>query len=143
MAVPTVREERTEWRDLEFSKRHRKWGWDCPALDIDFLMIEYDYGIPIALVEYKNEYAITQHSSHPSYKALITLGNLADLPVFACRYSNDLLWYKAVALNDKAHEWLPERKTMTEREWVTLLYDLRGRSFPENLFDGDNIITGT
>lgn len=31
-----VRKERTEWRDLSLSKRHRRWGWDCPAVDLGF-----------------------------------------------------------------------------------------------------------
>jgi hypothetical protein len=48
-----VRRERTEWRDLELSKRHREWGLNCPAVDIDFLMVEYYYGKPVALIDYK------------------------------------------------------------------------------------------
>lgn len=35
-----VKLEKTCWRDLDLLKRHRVWGWDCPAQDIDFL--EYD-----------------------------------------------------------------------------------------------------
>ena len=34
-----VRPERTGWRDEKLSQRHRMWGWDCPAVDIDFLLL--------------------------------------------------------------------------------------------------------
>ena len=47
--------ENTFWRDGALSLRHKKWGYDLPALDMDFLMIEYDHGIPVALIEYKLE----------------------------------------------------------------------------------------
>ena len=55
--MPEVRAERTGWRDEELSQEHRKWGFDCPTVDIDFLMLEYDTGRASALVEYKNEHA--------------------------------------------------------------------------------------
>ena len=53
--------ERTGWRDQALSERHRAWGWDCPALDMDFVMIEYDNGKATALVEYKHEQAAPQY----------------------------------------------------------------------------------
>lgn len=134
--MPEVRKERTEWRDLALSARHRKWGWDCPATDIDFLFLEYDYGKAVALVEYKHERAKLQKPSHPSFRALSDLGTRAGIPVIAVRYANDFSWWKVIPLNEKAKEWLPERKTMIEHEWVTFLYNLRGRELPEELFDG-------
>lgn len=42
MMMKAVAEERNGWRDERISKRHRQWGRDCPAVDIDFLMLEYD-----------------------------------------------------------------------------------------------------
>jgi hypothetical protein len=47
---PEVKKERSGWRDLELSGRHRRWGWDCPAVDLDFLFLEYDKGKAVALV---------------------------------------------------------------------------------------------
>lgn len=46
--------ERSGWRDMELSGRHRIWGFNCPAVDLDFLMVEYNLGIAIAVVEYKH-----------------------------------------------------------------------------------------
>ena len=134
-----VREERTGWRDEALSRRHRRWGWDCPAVDIDFLMIEYDRGKALALVEYKNEHAPEQHSSHPTYQAMIDLGNRAGIPVVACRYSSDWSTWTATPLNAEARRWFPQRIVLTERGWVTMLYRLRGGFVPFGLFDGDTL----
>lgn len=131
-----VKEERTGWRDLKLSERHRLWGWDCPAIDIDFLVLEYDKGKAVALVEYKHELAPPQHASHPSYQALIDLGNRAKLPVFACRYATNFSWWRVVPLNSKAKEVLPTIEVMTEAEWVAFLYRLRGYEPPMELLEG-------
>jgi len=140
MQSPNVRQERTGWRDLSLSARHRKWGWDCPAVDLDFLFLEYDKGKAVALVEYKHERAKPQHATHPTYQAMIDLGTRASVPVFACRYKNDFTEWLVVPLNPKALEFLPARKSMTEREWITFLYLIRGYRVPATLFDVEGII---
>lgn len=131
----TVKPERTGWRDLSLSARHRRWGWDCPAVDLDFLFLEYDRGRAVALVEYKHEKAAPQYAMHPTYQAMVDLGTRAGVPVFACRYANDFSWWAVVPLSAGARSWLPERQTMTEREWVSFLYRLRGYELPDDLFD--------
>lgn len=134
-----VRQERTGWRDEALSQRHRRWGWDCPAVDLDFLMLEYDHGKASAIVEYKNEHAAPQYASHPTYQALIDLGNKANIPVIACRYSDDFSKWKVTPLNAKAQEILSARAEMTEQEYVRLLYKLRGYEVPKSVLDGLNI----
>ena len=134
--MPEVRRERTGWRDAELSARHRRWGYDCPAVDIDFLMIEYDHGVASALVEYKNEHAAPQYASHPTYQAMINLGDRAQLPVFAVRYKDDFSEWRVVPLNNCAKEILPDTETMSEDEWVQLLYRLRGYDAPQSVLDG-------
>jgi hypothetical protein len=134
-----VRQERSGWRDLALSKRHRKWGWDCPAVDLDFLFLEYDRGQPVAIVEYKHERSQMQHASHPTYQAMINLGTRAGIPVFASRYKADFSEWTIVPLNDMAKLKLPARKVMTEREWVTFLYELRGYTPPDQLFEGAKV----
>tara|TARA_Y100000310_G_C20226652_1_gene598271 strand:- start:118 stop:537 length:420 start_codon:yes stop_codon:yes gene_type:complete len=134
-----VRPERTGWRDLSLSERHRKWGWDCPAVDLDFLFLEYDKGQPVAIVEYKHERASPQYACHPTYQAMINLGTRADIPVFAARYKDDFSSWNIIPLNNIAKEWLPNRVVMNEREWVTFLYKLRGYIPPDDLFEGASI----
>ena len=135
-----VRDERTGWRDLKLSQRHRRWGWDCPAVDLDFLFLEYDNGKAVALVEYKHERATDQYASHPTYQAMIDLGDRAKCPVFANRYSDDFSLWKVVPLNPTAKTLLPDRTEMTEREWVTFLHKIRGYDVPEKLFDSDGVL---
>lgn len=124
---------------MALSERHRRWGWDCPAVDLDFLFLEYDKGQPVALVEYKHEYASLQYACHPTYQALINLGTRASIPVFAVRYKADFSEWNVIPLNEYAKEKLTGRMAMTEREWVTFLYQLRGYSPPESLFSGASV----
>ena len=134
-----VRPERTGWRDEALSQRHRRWGWDCPAVDLDFLFLEYDRGEPSAIVEYKHENAPTQYASHPSYRALIVLGTRAEIPVFAVRYSDDFVTWRVVPLNDLARSFVPSRVELTEVEWITLLYRIRGHAVPPEVLDGAGV----
>ena len=121
-----VMQERTGWRDEGISRRHRKWGIGCTMVDFDFLSLEYEFGRPCAIVEYKNEHAEPQFASDPRYRALISLGNSAKIPVIACRYTDDYARYSVVALNEHAKKFIPSRKTIDELGWVTLLYEIRG-----------------
>lgn len=130
-----VRKERSGWRDQNLSGRHRQWGWNCPAVDLDFLFLEYDKGKAVALVEYKHENAEPQKAAHPTYQALIDLGTRASVPVFACRYADDFSWFKIVPLNEFAKGWLPERQTMNEAEWVSFLYLIRGYKITQDVLD--------
>jgi hypothetical protein len=129
-----VRQERSGWRDLRLSERHRRWGWDCPAVDLDFLFLEYDRGKAVALVEYKHERAAPQYPSHPTYQAMRDLGTRAGVPVFGVRYADDFRWWRASPLNKIAKRWIEAQTKMTEKEWVTLLYRIRGYEPPPELF---------
>ena len=134
MSNLAARKERQGWRDQEISERHRAWGWNCPALDVDFLMLEYDNGKASAIVEYKNEHAMPQRSAHPSYRALTDLGNRSGLPVFAVRYASDFTWWRVYALNAEAGKYLNANPTlMSEADWVSLLYETRGMGLPEDV----------
>lgn len=126
-----VSPERTGWRDERISMRHRQWGWNCPAIDIDFLMLEYDTGIASALVEFKHEKAQRIQVGHPSIQALKNLGDRANIPVFVCRYRDDFLYYFATPLNDAARVLLAQPTRFTEQQWMELLYRCRGRNMPD------------
>ena len=134
-----VRSERTGWRDAALSARHRRWGWDCPAVDLDFLFLEYDRGKAVAIVEYKNEHAAPQYKSHPTYQALIDLADRAGIPALAVRYKDDFSEWKVVPLNEIAKQYVKKRITMTEKEWVALLYRMRGYDAPQQLLDGIDV----
>lgn len=132
--------ERSGWRDMRLSQRHREWGVDVPANDIDFNLIEYDLKVARALVDYKHELAAWPVSrSDANMAALVDLGDRRcrscgnaerSLPVFACRYGDDLTWFEPDPFNEVAAQFIPTRVRMTEFEWVALLYKMRGRDLP-------------
>lgn len=135
-----VRKERTGWRDEELSRRHRLWGWDCPAIDIDFLMLEYNRGEPVAVVEYKHENAPLQKPKHPSYKAIRSLCDKAEIPFFGVRYAHDFTWWRITSLNSLAKKSIPVQRReelWTERDWVEFLYGLRESSLPLLVYGDD------
>lgn len=121
-----VRPERSGWRDEALSERHRFWGWDCPAIDLDCVFLEYDRGKVSALVEYKHEHAKPENFTHPSYRALIDLGNRADVPVLNVRYAADFSWWRVTPLNETAKHWCEQSIDYTEPEYVALLSRVRG-----------------
>ena len=138
--MPEVRPERTGWRDERISERHRRWGWDCPAIDVDFLMLEYDRGKASALVEYKHEQAAPQYPTHPSYRAMIDLGDRAGIPVFGVRYADDFSWWRVTPLNRLAKALLPQQTRMTEEDWIRLQYRIRGSEAPADLFEDKDVV---
>ena len=132
--MPEVRPERSEWRDEELSKRHRLYGWDCPAVDIDFLMVEYDLGKPVALVEYKNREKPQEFDyRQTNFAAIVELANRARIPAICCQYNKSFTRFWPEALNEPAKKWLPGRRTLTEKQWVQTLYAIRGRALPEDI----------
>ena len=128
-----VAKERTGWRDQRISERHRMWGFDCPALDIDFLMLEYDYGVPSALIEFKHEAAPLIRMGHPGIRALKVLSTRANIPLFLVRYADDFSWFYVTPGNERANEYVPEPVRMNEPDWIQLLYRCRGRHLPDEL----------
>ena len=139
MGAPTVTPERTAWRDVQFSLRHRDWGWDCPAVDIDFLMVEYDQAEPRAIIEYKHESAQEPTSEHPSYRSVCKLADRGRIPFFVVRYADDLSWWWVIGLNGRARHLLGETPNLilfAEAEYVRFLYEtVRDRTFPTDLME--------
>lgn len=124
-----VKAERSHWRDEAISARHREWGFDCPAVDVDFLAVEYNAGMPVALVEYK-VVGTPVDLKQPSLKAIATLANKAKVPFFLAWYSRDGWWFDVQPMTQLTGKYVPARKIFTEREWVCLLYALRGLKTP-------------
>lgn len=140
-----VKPELTGWRDERISARHREWGFNCPAVDIDFMVIEYDMKKVMALVDYKHEAKPWPvNLKEANYEALRDLADRTcscggctcksryRVPAFVCRYEGaDLRWFEPEAINDIGRVWVPERQRLSEREWVVLLYRMRTRRVPD------------
>ena len=120
----------------EISHRLRRWGLYKNESDIGFLTFEHECGRMFGVIEYKKEDAPIQYASHPTYCAIIDLGNRAGLPVIVCRYSGDYSRYAAVPLNAEARKIIPNRTEYDELGWVKELYRIRGREVPEEVLSG-------
>jgi len=125
-----VRAERTGWRDEDLSARHKAWGWNCPAVDLDFVMCEYNHGVPVALIEYKHKNANLQNMSSPTRNALADLAtnyNKGPLPCFIAVYCPVDWWFKIIPLNPAAEKVYPNEaaKNLSERRFVASLYYMR------------------
>jgi len=131
--------ERTGWRDEWLSNRHRKWGNDCPAVDIDFLMIEYNHKWPVALIDYKywtGKYLDTKNNA--SITAMINLANLAKIPAALSYYSkhptNDICrGFKVQGLNEFSGKAFNTIIRMSEYDYVKWLYAKRGTKMPDGV----------
>lgn len=120
-----VRQERSGWRDEEISKRHRAWGFNCPAVDMDFLMVEYHTGKAAATVEYKHYHARQPNLEHPTYRALKDLSDRAELPFLLAFYWPETWAMLVYPLNDLALKHFQNPDPLSEREYVTRLYHIR------------------
>jgi len=126
-----VRKERKGWRDEEISKRHRDWGFNCPAVDLDFLMVEYNHGVPVAVIEYKYYPAANVDLNHATYRALRVLANnfshegTEGLPFLIARYWKNPWCFKVRPANFVAKQWFDDYEGLSEREFVRRLYRIR------------------
>lgn len=128
--MSTWRTERTGWRDAALSERHGHWGFNCPAVDLDFVMMEYNHGKPCALVEYKHKNAKAPDEGHATYRALVALADgyrNGLLPCFIATYDPEIWTFKVTPLNDSARKHYAHigGEWMTERRFVRSLHLLR------------------
>lgn len=122
-----VRQERTGWRDQELSQRHRVWGHNCPAVDLDFLIVEYNVGKPVGLIEYKHHHARYPDLRHATYRALTELANVAGLPFLLAFYWPGIWAFRVTPVNSIANNHFKNGEIVTEREFVRRLYGMRRR----------------
>ena len=128
-----VKTENWFWRDGLMSLRHRLWGVQLPIADIDFLVVEYNFGKAVALIEYKHEGAeidfINPNSgmNPKSYNALNDLADRSTIPFFVVQYKGDFTLWNVIPFNSLAKQkMLKGQEAMCEREYVLFLYRLRG-----------------
>lgn len=128
-----VRRERTGWRDQEISERHREWGFNCPAVDLDFLMVEYNLGKPVGVIEYKHARARMPEVRHPTYRALCELADFAALPFMVVFYYPPHWAFRVHPINGVARQTFADGQLLTERQFVTALYRMRRLTLAKHL----------
>ncbi len=133
--------ERTGWRDESISRRHRDWGFNCPAVDLDFLVAEYNIGKPVALIEYKRYTAQVPNVLHPTYRALSDLADKysdGSLPFLIAFYWPDIWAFRIHPVNPCAKGHFYEGEMLTERQFVYRLYRLRSLVLTDHLMKSLN-----
>lgn len=132
--------ERSGWRDKNLSARHRDWGHDCPMSDLDLIATEYDQREPIALIDYKMRRAPLEPV--PSTIKLLSDANLyvmgrlgarAGLPAFVVFYGARFAWFQVQGLNRDGLKRVPGSQPLSERDYVSFLFELRGRELSEEV----------
>jgi hypothetical protein len=116
--------------DRALSDRHRKWGTECPAVDMDFVLCEFNHGHAVAIIDYKHHAASLGNTNDLSYEALKYLSDTRTrrwLPFVVARYWPDLWAFQVTALNPPAVKWLSSAGPVdyTEQQFVRKLYALR------------------
>jgi hypothetical protein len=134
-------------RDAIISQRHRSWGLDCPAMDVDFMLIEYDRLKAVAIIDYKHENS-TINTNSAGARVMANLADRAGIiacivvyghseydknGLWAAPTENSDMWFNVIPLNAEAIERQPRKQKLTEVEYVSWLYDTRGRVIPAKL----------
>ena len=112
--------ERHNKRDAILSLKHRSWGFNVPAVDIDFLMIEYDQSIPKALIEYRHINGAIRVDA--SIKAIIALADAANIPFFVVQYAyatDDGTLWKEATIDTPARFRIICMNPLAEKHWFT------------------------
>jgi|APGre2960657373_1045057.scaffolds.fasta_scaffold361985_1 hypothetical protein len=135
--------ERHNRRDEIISLKHRTWGYNVPAVDIDFLLCEYDNRKAVALIEYRH-YNGNLMTDSANMLALIDLADRAGLPAFCVQYKYETddgtLWkeatvdtpaeFRIIPLNPIAEgvygNW-DTKGFLPEPVFVAWLHHIRGR----------------
>lgn len=126
--------ERTGWRDQELSRRHRRWGFSCPAVDLDFVLVEFGLGVPVALVEYKHFRARRVDLEHPTYRALQALADRGPaIPFLVARYWPGVWAFAVQSANATAESLYGAEHHYSEAEFVAVLYDLRAATIQQQV----------
>ena len=132
-------EERTGWRDAELSLRHRDWGYNCPAADLDWVVVEYNLGAPVALIEYKwrtsNSFRnlVIPNLRHATYRACRILADNSDIPYLLVFYDKNPWLFCVHPVNEHGKKWFAENELLSEYDYVRELYMIRSVAIEESV----------
>ena len=132
-----VRQERTGWRCQAISERHRRWGYNCPAVDLDFVVAEYNHGKPVALVEYKDRRFSSANTAQQTYDALAALADgyiNGPIPFLIAIYDPEDWWFRVQPMNERARNYYKHclDEALSEQRFVRSLYLMRKRVLDES-----------
>lgn len=125
--VNNVPVERSRFRDEWISQWHRSLGYGFPAVDVDFLLIEYDRRIPIALIDYKarapKDSDIDQTSAN--IQAICWMADASGLSFWWTYYRAESKQFYPRPMNELARGLIKRERWMDEDEYTRFLKHLR------------------
>ena len=122
---------RTDYTGREAIDRHRLYGPDLYAIDIDLLEVGLDRE-PQAVIEYKH----FQANEISDFQREVIRRLAGDTPAFTVRYWPASWTYVVTALNDAARKVIGDgRELMTERDYADFLHGLRDHKTTEPDYD--------
>lgn len=125
------------WRDGTLAAKHAGWGHAFPVAGMAFPMVEYDQGVPLAVISYirRGEELPTGGWVSAAYSAFSNMYRETgeQLPFFTVQYDPRNWAYRIFGHNVPARDFLGTGgwHKMTEVEFVANLYRLRGRIAPD------------
>lgn len=130
-------QEMTFKRDMSFHIARRRFGYNLPATDIDFL--EYDNKQPVLLWEAKSTRSGWRNGKRTaSMEAQWNLAMRAEIPYRIVEHNEDWSIVSVCNVSDwnKGLPVIESEQEMTLREFVTWLYEKRGRDIELELGGG-------
>jgi hypothetical protein len=106
------------------------------AVDLDFVVAEYNFGVPVALVEYKHYRARLPDFEQATYRALCRLADgykCVGIPFLVAFYWPDVWAFRVLPINAQAAQHFSPLRIMTERQFVAQLYHLRHMAVSKEL----------
>jgi|SRR5271157_417090 len=115
----------------EMSLRHREWGLNCPAVDLDYLLIDFNHCVPVCILEYKY---MTSPTNDSNTTATLRLAEHCGIPYFGAQYNNRAWWF-IVSAYRIGQGIVPgdEKKRYNEQSFREFLYELRDRAVAKNI----------
>jgi hypothetical protein len=112
------------------------WGFNCPCVDLDFVVAEYNHGLPVALIEYKDKRAHPPDKGHPTYQALKALADgykNGPLPFMIVTYCSELWWFVVSPMNEPAEQHYRHclGQRLSEQRFVRSLHLLRKKTLSQ------------
>lgn len=111
------------------------WGINCPMLDIDWIVSEYNNAEPAAIVEYKHHSARLIDLREANYRVLANLAgrHVPPLPfIVAWRWPNWSFYVHPCNAPARAI-YKPNLRALSEQRFVRSLMFLRGQPFNERI----------
>lgn len=130
MSDRIVKPRLTNFGDGPISDWHRDaLGYDMPAVDLDFLLVEYDRAIPCAVVDFKHSNTKAINYSHPSVRAVTELCSnqrRRPVPYFTVKYAEDCKMFQVFPMNGEATLFVGDQwQVMADEEFIEFQQRLR------------------